>query len=192
MQLMLVYRFLRQISEWTLSDFYTEVYVKGTENVPLDGPVLLLASHPNETIDVAALSATIKEGAARAALEYVKTEKERTSKDVPCKTNLVLAPVGILYTDKAKYLSRIYIQYGSPIPIDSHVKAYLDKSDDSEELAARAFITHITSDIWKEMQRLTIDAPDWKTFHAAEIAREILWQTDDNVSLESWFDVTQT
>lgn len=40
MPLRLVYRALRKISDWSLS-FYSDVYVEGQENVPVDGPVIL-------------------------------------------------------------------------------------------------------------------------------------------------------
>ncbi|KAG1813693.1 uncharacterized protein BJ212DRAFT_1447854 [Suillus subaureus] len=59
MELMIVYRFLRKISDWTLSGFYSEVCITGGENVPRDGPVIIAATHHNEIIDIAALSATI-------------------------------------------------------------------------------------------------------------------------------------
>ncbi|KIJ16214.1 hypothetical protein PAXINDRAFT_113982 [Paxillus involutus ATCC 200175] len=59
MQLTLAYRFLRKISDWTMSGFYSEVYVSGKENVPQDGPIIIAATHHNEIIDIAALSVTI-------------------------------------------------------------------------------------------------------------------------------------
>ncbi|KIK98623.1 hypothetical protein PAXRUDRAFT_133855 [Paxillus rubicundulus Ve08.2h10] len=59
MQLMLAYRVLRKISDWTMSGFYSEVYVSGKENIPQDGPIIIAATHHNEIIDIAALSVTI-------------------------------------------------------------------------------------------------------------------------------------
>ena len=41
MELKLVYRALRKISEWTLGGFYEEVYVDGQEHVPKDGPLIV-------------------------------------------------------------------------------------------------------------------------------------------------------
>ena len=40
MELKLVYRGLRQVSDWALR-FYSDVYVDGIENVPRDGPIIL-------------------------------------------------------------------------------------------------------------------------------------------------------
>ncbi|KAG2030212.1 hypothetical protein BDR03DRAFT_878894 [Suillus americanus] len=59
MELMVVYRLLRKISDWTMSGFYSEVCITGGENVPRDGPVIIAATHHNEIVDIAALSATI-------------------------------------------------------------------------------------------------------------------------------------
>jgi glycerol-3-phosphate O-acyltransferase / dihydroxyacetone phosphate acyltransferase len=41
MELKLVYRFLRQVSDWSVNGFYSEVHVEGHENVPKHGPVIL-------------------------------------------------------------------------------------------------------------------------------------------------------
>ncbi|EIW75552.1 acyltransferase [Coniophora puteana RWD-64-598 SS2] len=56
---MLAYRFLRKISDWTLEGFYSDVHVSGREHVPEEGPLIIAATHHNEIIDIAALSATI-------------------------------------------------------------------------------------------------------------------------------------
>ena len=37
----IVYKALRQISEWTLSTFYSEVTVRGQENIPQNGPLIM-------------------------------------------------------------------------------------------------------------------------------------------------------
>jgi glycerol-3-phosphate O-acyltransferase / dihydroxyacetone phosphate acyltransferase len=77
---MIVYIILRKISEWSLSTFYSDVHVDGSENVPKDGPLLVYvplsescclslpiyipvtprcANHHNELIDIATLSKDI-------------------------------------------------------------------------------------------------------------------------------------
>lgn len=54
-ELKLVYRGLRQVSDWALR-FYSEIYVDGQENVPLDGPLIMcvseFASSPAAAFDV--------------------------------------------------------------------------------------------------------------------------------------------
>ncbi|KAF8815561.1 hypothetical protein BYT27DRAFT_7193306 [Phlegmacium glaucopus] len=59
MQLKLVYRFLRKISDWTVDGFYSEVYLEGQENVPKEGPLIIASTHHNEIIDIATLAATL-------------------------------------------------------------------------------------------------------------------------------------
>ncbi|KAI5886623.1 uncharacterized protein SCHCODRAFT_02642185 [Schizophyllum commune H4-8] len=58
----LVYRCLRQLSVWVTDNYYSEVVVEGAENVPKTGPVILAATHRNESIDVAVLAVTIPHG----------------------------------------------------------------------------------------------------------------------------------
>lgn len=41
----LVYRSLRKISEWTLTGFYSEIYVTGQENIPEDGPLIVYVAN---------------------------------------------------------------------------------------------------------------------------------------------------
>jgi len=40
----------RAISDWTLDQFYSEVYIDGRDNIPCDGPVIMYAGY---TFDVA-------------------------------------------------------------------------------------------------------------------------------------------
>lgn len=80
MQLKLVYRALRKISDLFVSGYYSDVYVEGEENVPSQGPLIMYvgsscgdpgmsltltlfilsaSTHHNEIIDIAALTVTI-------------------------------------------------------------------------------------------------------------------------------------
>ncbi|KAL1677537.1 hypothetical protein EV122DRAFT_279012 [Schizophyllum commune] len=58
----LVYRCLRQLSVWVTDNYYSDVAVEGADNVPETGPVILAATHRNESIDVAVLAVTIPHG----------------------------------------------------------------------------------------------------------------------------------
>ncbi|CCL99506.1 uncharacterized protein FIBRA_01524 [Fibroporia radiculosa] len=58
MELKLVYRGLRSISNWVLG-FYSEVYVDGGDNVPGSGPLIVVSCHHNEILDIATLAVTI-------------------------------------------------------------------------------------------------------------------------------------
>ncbi|KAL1745940.1 hypothetical protein HDZ31DRAFT_35277 [Schizophyllum fasciatum] len=62
MELKLVYRCLRQLSVWVADDYYGDIVADGEENVPQSGPVILAATHRNESIDVAILAVTVPHG----------------------------------------------------------------------------------------------------------------------------------
>ncbi|KAG2122825.1 hypothetical protein BD769DRAFT_957506 [Suillus cothurnatus] len=47
---------IRRIADWSLWSFFTEVRVIGGEHVPLDGPIIVTATHHNMMIDPAILS----------------------------------------------------------------------------------------------------------------------------------------
>ncbi|KAF5365541.1 hypothetical protein D9757_010913 [Collybiopsis confluens] len=70
MEFQLVYRILRKISDWAVTGYYSEVLVQGQEHILnvqggedgssfVNGPVILLASHHNEMIDIATLAMTM-------------------------------------------------------------------------------------------------------------------------------------
>lgn len=52
----------------------------------------------------------VKEGAARVALEYVRWCRE-TGQDKNITEKIIIVPVGIVYTDKSKYRSRVSTSY---------------------------------------------------------------------------------
>lgn len=41
MELKIVYRVLRKISDWTVAGYYSETCVEGQENIPLHGPLIM-------------------------------------------------------------------------------------------------------------------------------------------------------
>lgn len=49
----------------------------------------------------------LKDGASWAALEYARWEATTKSKDSEDAKGLVIVPVGIMYTDKCEYQSRV-------------------------------------------------------------------------------------
>ncbi len=54
----LVYRGLRQISDWALR-YYSEIYVDGQENVPRDGPLIMCVHCPTRLLPLSASQAII-------------------------------------------------------------------------------------------------------------------------------------
>ncbi|KAF8192936.1 glycerol-3-phosphate O-acyltransferase, partial [Pholiota molesta] len=293
MELKLVYRALRKISDWTVAGYYSETYIEGQENIPKDGPLIIASTHHNEIIDIATLAATIphrrhlsfwakstmfanpisgailsssgaipvrrnpnnsspasgmtnpqdpssstsadlgrrtevlnaalsNEGASRAAL-FRDTSKALAANQVvgvfpegtsytqasiyqryargqgfaeegsnangkgkakaaenTRETGLRIVPVAIVYTDKARYLSRFYlidiIKYGEPILIDSMQKNSLKK---------------IMAQMEKQLREMTVNAPDWDTICAVAMTRRILWDDEDNISSKDWVEVSQ-
>ncbi|KAI5123067.1 hypothetical protein M0805_000501 [Coniferiporia weirii] len=127
----------------------------------------------------------VKEGAARAALGFA-----RWGLEVGCNNSVSVVPVGIVYTDKSKYRSRLYIQYGEPIPLESFTERYLQSEADSEE--ERIAVRLLTAEIERELLRLTINAKDWETMYAAQTARSILWTDERNIPIEKFVDVSKS
>ena len=46
MELILMYRWLRQVSTWVTTGYYSEVYIEGAENVPPDVPIIMYVPSP--------------------------------------------------------------------------------------------------------------------------------------------------
>ncbi|KAJ3809074.1 hypothetical protein F5876DRAFT_44693 [Lentinula aff. lateritia] len=291
MELQLVYRILRKISDWAVTGYYSEILIEGPENAfniqqgvdgkgakRTNGPVILCSSHHNEMIDIATLATTMPKcrgerrhvsfwakdsmfrnavggwvmrssgaipvkrnpnksgsaelngkeklgkkdnrseslfastigtlalgkvvgvfpegtsytqpgivqvmpGAARAAVEYEIWRRQNQGEDI------VIIPVGIVYTDKSRYQSRLKVQYGSPIS----VKEYLDESFSSSNTSitrTRAATKAVALRIEKALFELTINAPDWETLYAAGIVRDIIFEGEE-VPLNYWVSVSQ-
>ncbi|GAW07945.1 glycerol-3-phosphate o-acyltransferase [Lentinula edodes] len=248
MELQLVYRILRKISDWAVTGYYSEILIDGPENVlniqhgvdeksakRTNGPVILCSSHHNEMIDIATLAMTMPKcqgerrhvsfwakdsmfkntvggwvmrssgaipvkrnpnksesaelnrkgklgkdnrseslfasttgtlalgkvvgvfpegtsytqpgivqvmpGAARAAVEYEIWRRRNQGEDI------VIIPVGIVYTDKSRYQSRLKVQYGSPIS----VKEYLDESFSSSTSSSSSSLSSSNASISSSM-----------------------------------------
>ncbi|KAJ3997441.1 glycerol-3-phosphate O-acyltransferase [Lentinula boryana] len=278
MELQLVYRILRKISDWSVTGYYSEILVEGSENDKINGPVILCSTHHNEMIDIATLAMSMPKyqgerrhvcfwakesmfknviggwimrssgaiavkrnpnksesggltekeklgekdneigslfasttraltlnkvvgvfpegtsytqprivqvmpGAARAAVEYNIWRRQNGEQDV------VIVPVGIVYTDKSRYQSRLVVRYGTPI----NVKACCDElfsPSTSNASATRALTKTIALRIEKALLGLTINAHDWETLYSAGVARDIVFE-DEEVPLGYWVFNTQ-
>ncbi|KAJ7603789.1 glycerol-3-phosphate O-acyltransferase [Mycena polygramma] len=132
--------------------------------------------------------AQILSGAAWAALEFMR------SRHAGGKTgSVVIIPVGIVYTDKSKFRSRVskaYLRYGLPIDMASYVSSSVFNSPDPE--AERAVVKTVMKDVEAQLLKMTINAPDWETMYAAQMTRDILWEEERNVKLKDWVVVSQT
>ncbi|THU82281.1 hypothetical protein K435DRAFT_972013 [Dendrothele bispora CBS 962.96] len=295
-ELKLVYRFLRKVSDWTIAGYYADVLVVGSENIPKDCPVVIASTHHNEMIDIATLAATIphrrylsfwakasmfahpvtnfvmssvgaipvnrnpnKEpttstststststaslapsqlsqsslflstsetlasngivgvflegtsytqpkivqvmsGAAWAAVEFLKWQHENENGNGSKESKeLLVIPVGIVYTDKSRYMSRVRIEYGRPIPLESF-KSQLFPSPSVSVPSTTNFVPTPDAQIVKRLVyeisdslfQITINAEDWETLYSANMARQIMWGDDDRVPLKDWVEVGQT
>ncbi|KAJ7650307.1 hypothetical protein FB45DRAFT_887547 [Roridomyces roridus] len=253
MELRLVYRALRKVSDWALVGFYSESF-------PKDAPLIISPCHHNELIDVASLAATIPyrrkvsfwaksttfahpvlgpilsssgaipvrrnpdkadsglanaslfdattralaqnqvigvfpegtsytepaiaqilSGAAWAALEFMRSQQGKGVRSV------VIVPVGIVYTDKSKFRSRVNMVYPSTWRRTSSSSLFDAHDPDAE----RAVVKAVMKDVEEQLLNMTINAPDWQTMHAAQMTRNILWVDDRNVKLKDWVIVGQ-
>ncbi|KAM0786004.1 hypothetical protein ACM66B_006822 [Microbotryomycetes sp. NB124-2] len=132
----------------------------------------------------------LKDGASWAALEYAANIR-RTGKQLSDGTyvkhepqDVVICIAGINFTDKTKYRSSAVMQFGPPI----HVAPYLDEF----EIDPKAAVKRLIRDIAAELTKLTINAPDWDTLHAATMARKMLWVDEQTIPLTSYRDIMQT
>ncbi|KAK0495757.1 hypothetical protein EDD18DRAFT_1354256 [Armillaria luteobubalina] len=222
MTLKLVYRILRQLSDWTVDGFYSEVYVEGAENVPkgrsthhalfrlratqtatMGPPRRCYSSRPTAAIAKGEVAGVFSEGAsyseptivqimsgtAWAAVEYTRWREEH-AKDGP---ELVIVPVGLVYTEKDTFKSRIRVHYGSPISMADYSQELFGISPGADPNDVGYAVAHkISSRIEKELFDMTVNANDWETLFAAQTARAILWGDDKNVDLKHWGVVSQT
>ncbi|TDL20309.1 acyltransferase [Rickenella mellea] len=126
----------------------------------------------------------VKDGVGWAALEYLKWAKEKnfSMKEV------VIVPVGIVYTDKSKYQSRVYVKYGKPIFVANYAEQFLPDVD-GERRAAVKRLCHSVED---GMVSLSVNAPNWDILHCSRLARDLLWGDEKNIPLRQFVVVSQT
>ncbi|WVQ84664.1 hypothetical protein IAT38_006819 [Cryptococcus sp. DSM 104549] len=131
----------------------------------------------------------LKDGTSWAALEYVRylqgTDENQGAKHGK---KAVVVPVGIAYVDKAKYRSRVVVHYGKPISMDKYEAEFLSDEPGLNKQAVK----RLTRDIEQEFRETTVNAPDWDTALAAQMARELLWESEDDLRLGDYVQVSQT
>ncbi|WVQ66895.1 uncharacterized protein L199_005086 [Kwoniella botswanensis] len=131
----------------------------------------------------------LKDGTSWAALEYVRYLKGTEENAGPKKgRKAVVIPVGIAYVDKRKYRSRVVVHYGEPISMDQFEAQFLSEQEGESKLAVK----RLTWMIDIELKKMTVNAPDWDTAFAAQMARELLWVRQDDLALKDYVQVSQT
>ncbi|KAF9478620.1 glycerol-3-phosphate-acyltransferase [Pholiota conissans] len=128
----------------------------------------------------------VKDGAAWAAMEYVKWARENPDKAQYQEVTIV--PVAIVYTNKSKYRSRVIMEFGKPITLGPYIEQFFS----SVEGAPRAAVKRITRRIETELVEASINAPDWDTLYAARMARDLLWENERSINMEDFVAVSQT
>ncbi|WWC91816.1 uncharacterized protein L201_006763 [Kwoniella dendrophila CBS 6074] len=131
----------------------------------------------------------LKDGTSWSALEYVRYLKGTEENAGPKKgKKAIVIPVGIAYVDKRKYRSRVVVHYGEPITMDSYESQFLSEKEGDSRLAVK----RMTWTIDTELKKMTVNAPDWDTAFAAQMARELLWIREDDLALKDYVQVSQT
>ncbi|KAF9527174.1 hypothetical protein CPB83DRAFT_856494 [Crepidotus variabilis] len=142
--------------------------------------------------------AQVMPGAGWVGVEYLKfiTRSEGTvnekGKPRTGDNSLKIVPVAIVYTDKTRYRSRVYVRFGKPIEVDKCVSHSFHEAQDQSEDHSKALVMHITHQVEKSLRKMTINAPDWDTVCAVAAARNILWGDEDYIRLRDWVEVSQS
>ncbi|KAJ7475828.1 glycerol-3-phosphate-1-acyltransferase [Mycena latifolia] len=124
----------------------------------------------------------ILSGAAWAALEFMRSQH--------ADGRAIIVPVGIVYTNKSRFRSRVHVEYGPPIDMASYVSSSMFEFADAD--AERLAVKAVMRDVETQLTKLTINGPDWETIYAAQMTRDILWKDERNVKLKDWVVVGQT
>ncbi|KAH7888964.1 hypothetical protein F5I97DRAFT_1803842 [Phlebopus sp. FC_14] len=126
----------------------------------------------------------VKDGAAWAALEYIKWAEERGIKGPEVR----IVPAAIVYTNKSKYRSDVIMEFGQPISMQDYREQFFSDL----EGAPRAAVKRLTRTIELELVEATINAPDWDTLYAARMARDLLWEDERSINLNEFVIISQT
>nr|VWP02489.1 N/A [Ganoderma boninense] len=130
----------------------------------------------------------VKDGAAWAALEYIKWAQENPDKVKKGAENVMIVPATIVYTNKSKYRSQVIMEFGQPIGMEDYLGQFMS----GEEGAPRAAVKRLTAVIERELTQSTINAPDWDTVYAARMARDFLWPDERSINLDDFVTISQT
>ncbi|KAI9339142.1 hypothetical protein BD770DRAFT_331160 [Pilaira anomala] len=121
---------------------------------------------------------TFKDGTSFAALEYAKMNyEEGNQKYAP------IVPVGIVYPDKSKYRSVVIVKFGKPISVEPLIPLYLE-----DPKSAAKQLTRMTE---LAIEKLTVNAPDWNTKYAADMARWLLFPGENGL-MKDYIPITQS
>ncbi|PPR02144.1 hypothetical protein CVT24_011394 [Panaeolus cyanescens] len=146
----------------------------------------------------------VMSGAGWAGVEYLKFWRERAGKlnegrggeKARRESGLKIVPVAIVYSDKARYRSRIYVRYGTPICMDDYVEE-LSGDGQSDEVGvdvderSKEVVKKVTKRVEEALVGMTVNADDWDIICATTMARTILWGDEEGVPLKRLVEVSQ-
>ncbi|KAI9253587.1 hypothetical protein BY458DRAFT_521624 [Sporodiniella umbellata] len=121
---------------------------------------------------------TFKDGTSFAALEYAKLVHESGQGQFA-----PILPVGIVYPEKSKYRSIVIVKYGKPISVEPYLPLYLQDS--------KAAAKELTRAVEVAIEKITVNAPDWESKHAADMIRWLLFP-GENSSIQDYIPITQS
>ncbi|KAH7097251.1 acyltransferase [Auriculariales sp. MPI-PUGE-AT-0066] len=235
-----LHRVIRRLARLSLWSFFADMYVVGQENVPEDGPVLMLTGCSASTVpfkrvihywakstlfknpvlgyvlkstgnipvdrgnkdnqvlfrgtfealasnNVVALfqKAQIKDGASWTSLEFAKYVRDNAITNLK---PLKLVPAALVYTNKGKYRSSVFVEFGAPIELEQLEAEFLN----GEEGATKRAVKKLSQEIEARLVDLSINAPDWETLYSARMALDLLWGSERNVGLPDFVPVSQS
>ncbi|KAG0666321.1 hypothetical protein C6P46_004888 [Rhodotorula mucilaginosa] len=134
----------------------------------------------------------LKDGASWAALEYAKNLRDPATSRILSNgkplarepQDVVICIAGISYSDKTKYRACAVMQFGPNISVEPYIDEFL--------VSPKTAVKKLTQRIREELVKVTVNAPDWDSRHAAMMARKILWPDDRKLPLRNLRDIDQT
>ncbi|CAG8503517.1 1638_t:CDS:2 [Acaulospora colombiana] len=172
----------RKLHFWAKNSLFANKY---TRPVLVSGGVVPVdrTTKNNQLLFDATFEAAL-EYSARLSKQELIGEEEDARKKKGISRPVIVLPCGITYVQKSKYRSTVMIVYGPPIRMEPYDKDF--------EKDNRATVKRLTKDIESAMEKLTVNAPDWKTYNAATMTRLLLFSDDKNISLDDFVQVTQS
>ncbi|KAI8371505.1 uncharacterized protein BYT42DRAFT_595028 [Radiomyces spectabilis] len=143
----------------------------------------VVALFPEGTSYTAPKHLPFKDGLSWATYEYLTQQVNNSKTEGPRHIDII--PVGITYTTKNKWRSDVIVEYGEPIRVTTDDLAAFQTD-------SRAAVKKLTAQITAEVEKGTVNSPDWDTAHAAAQARSIVFGADRAVRLEDYVKVAQS
>ncbi|GAA5866505.1 hypothetical protein JCM8547_000646 [Rhodosporidiobolus lusitaniae] len=143
---------------------------------------------------------SLKDGASWAALEYAANIRSPSSCSLlsdgspspnPSPQDVIICVAGIAYSDKTKYRSSAVMEFGPRIDVGEYADEFVAAAGEGDEDGRKRAVKRLTKRIADEMRKVTVNAPDWESRNAANMARKILWPDDRKLPLKHLREIDQ-